>query len=92
MSQLQAPLLENDADAQFLGGLFIGNLQISQSSEIDRSGSRLMNARQEIHQGAFPGAVFADYRVDFSGLHGKIHALQYLDAVWSAKLLTTHCE
>ena len=52
-----------------------------QSSEIDGSGSRLMNARQEIHQGLFPAPFSPTNAWTSPACTVKVHSLQYLDAV-----------
>jgi hypothetical protein len=36
----------------------------------------LVNAREHLHQRALAGAILADYRVYFTGVHLKIHACQ----------------
>ena len=46
--------------------------------QLDGSGVRLQHAAQNIHQGAFSGAVFAQQRADFSPFKGKINGFQHI--------------
>ena len=77
----QGQLLVDNDDA--LGLAVSQRLKLAQLAvviDLTGIGAHGIDAGQDVHQGGFAGAVFADQSVDFAPLHFQIYVVQRLDA------------
>jgi hypothetical protein len=68
----QHEVLVHHADAQIDGPLRVLNLDCATVQQ-NLAVGRLLQAVEDLHEGALPRAVFTHQRVDFPLFHGKIH-------------------